>query len=84
MFDVPDTELAELILDDDRLLLFAMRFLRRVLFGGHTLPFTQGANGASWSARKSGSNGVRVISTGTAIAKVWVRTSANAGCRVSD
>lgn len=46
MFDVPDTELAELILEDDRLLRFAIRFLRQVLFGEHTLPFKQGVRTA--------------------------------------
>lgn len=51
MFDVPDTELAELILDDDRLLLFAMRFLRQVLFGEHTIPFKQGARTAHRGAQ---------------------------------
>ena len=51
-FDVSDTELAELIQDDGKLLLFGMRFLRQVLLGEHSIPFKQGARERRMAERK--------------------------------
>lgn len=52
MFDIEDTALAQLVKDDDALFAFAIRFLRQVLFGEHSIPFKQGARERRIAERK--------------------------------
>jgi len=44
--------LAQLLQDDEALFTFAMRFLRQVLFGEHSIPFKQGARERRIAKRK--------------------------------
>ncbi len=52
MFDVEDAELAKVLQDEEALFAFAMRFLRQVLFGEHSIPFKQGARERRIAERK--------------------------------
>ena len=52
MFDVEDSALAQLLNDEEALFAFAMRFLRQVLFGEHSIPFKQGARERRIAERK--------------------------------
>jgi len=52
VFDLAADELAELLADEDQLLLFAARFLKQVLFGEMTIPVKPGARSARLQKRR--------------------------------
>jgi len=52
VFDLSVDELAELLADEDKLLLFAARFLKQVLFGERTIPVKPGARSARLQKRR--------------------------------
>ena len=52
MFDIDAALLRNLLNDEDALFAFAMRFLRQVLFGEHSIPFKQGARERCIAERK--------------------------------
>ena len=52
MFDIDDVELVQLLKNEDALFAFAMRFLRQVLFGKHSIPFKQSARERRIAERK--------------------------------
>ena len=53
IFDVPEGEMADILASDERLLAFAMRFLKQVLFGKETIPLKPGAREARAKARQA-------------------------------
>lgn len=53
VFDVPADEMATLQSDEDKLLVFAMRFLKQVLFGEFTIPVKPRARAARLQKRRA-------------------------------
>lgn len=53
VFDLPPAEKTELLTDEDKLLLFAARFLKQVLFGEMTIPVKPNARTARLQRRKA-------------------------------
>jgi hypothetical protein len=52
VFDVPEDELQRLLADEEALLIFAMRFLKQVLFGERTIAVKEGAREQRIEQRK--------------------------------
>lgn len=53
LFDVPEQERAAMEADEERLLLFAFRFLKQVLFGEWTIPMREGARERRLESRRA-------------------------------
>lgn len=53
VFDLPEAESAALQTDEDKLLLFAARFLKQVLFGEFTIPINPNARAARLKKRRA-------------------------------
>jgi Fe-S-cluster containining protein len=53
VFDLPEDEVRKILDDEDALLLFAMRFLRQVLFGEQTIALKSGAREERIQRRKA-------------------------------
>lgn len=81
MCDVEDAELAKLLESEDALFSFAMRFLRRVLFGEHSIPLSKArVSVALLSAKTIGKNIVSKRLKEFASGKVMARTKGELWC----